>query len=163
MDPITAVFAAYLQFLIHPDAASATDADGRDPQALIISYQGVDVPFRHQLWEVDSDSVCAGLEADVAAFSNCSVTAKNLFTDLCTELKKAPGQHWYYQKARDMYCSAADSYQATIAVITIPAPPAALESAKQRCNMAILNAAGSSQPSLLAEQKEACDEYQRLR
>ena len=158
MDPISLVFAAYLDSVQSIVNARVTDTLGTEVKAVIIDYQGVRVPFQYQMWRVKDKSVCSRYQSDLTYYSHCTVTAKELFTKLCSQLSQKPSEHWRYIKTKNMYCNAAVSYEATIAWIGEAEEGAEGEGeeAKAACNLAIAAALGSRDPVVIAERDRVC-------
>ena len=117
MDPVSFVFAAYMDAVQNTVHAQVADSLGTEVKAMMIDYQGVEVPFQYQIWRVKDQSVCSSYESDLVQYSQCTVTAKKLFAALCTQLSQKPSDHWRYTKTKNMYCNAAVSYKPTIARI----------------------------------------------
>jgi len=158
VDPISLVFAAYLDSVQSIVNARVTDTLGTEVKAVIINYQGVRVPFQYQMWRVKDKSVCSRYQSDLIYYSHCTVTAKELFTALCSQLSQKPSEHWRYIKTKNMYCNAAVSYEATIAWIGEAEEGAEGEGeeAKAACNLAIAAALGSRDPVVIAERDRVC-------
>ena len=152
MDPISLVFAAYLDSVQSTVHARVTDTLGTEVKAVIIDYQGVPVPFQYQMWRVKDKSVCSRYQSDLTYYSHCTVTAKELFSALCSQLSQKPSEHLRYIKTKNMYCNAVVSYEATIAWIG----GAEGEEAKAACNLAIAAALGSRDPVVIAERDRVC-------
>lgn len=160
MDPLSFLFSAYLDSVSNNVHQHLTDTMGTELQAVVIEYQGVEVPFQYQMWQVRKPSVCSSYQTDLVEYSGCTVKASALFNDLCKQLTKNPKEHWRYVKTKNMYCNAAVSYQPTIAAISKPKTKDEVQLARQRCNSAVANALGSSDPKVIAERKRACEEYE---
>ena len=158
MDPIALVLAAYIDSVQSTVNARVSDTLGTEIKALIIEYQGVPVPFQYQMWRVKDKSVCSRYQSDLTYYSHCTVTAKKLFTALCSQLSQKPSDHWRYIKTKNMYCNAAVLYEATIAWIHGAEEEAEDEEAKASCNLAIAAALGSRDPVVIAERDRVCGE-----
>ena len=156
MDPIALVLAAYMDSVQSTVNARVSDTLGTEVKALIIEYQGVPVPFQYQMWRVKDKSVCSRYQSDLTYYSHCTVTAKELFTTLCSQLSQTPSDHWRYIKTKNMYCNAAVSYEATIAWIGGADEETEDEKAKAACNLAIAAALGSRDPRVIAERDGVC-------
>ena len=156
MDPISLVFAAYLDSVQSTVHARVTDTLGTEVKAVIIDYQGVPVPFQYQMWRVIDKSVCSRYQSDLTYYSHCTVTAKELFSALCSQLSQKPSEHWRYIKTKNMYCNAAVSYEAIIAWIGGAEEETEDEEAKAACNLAIAAAVGSRDPVVIAERDRVC-------
>ena len=156
MDPVSFVFAAYMDAVQNTVHAQVADTLGTEVKAMMIDYQGVEVPFQYQIWRVKDQSVCSSYESDLVHYSKCTVTAKKLFTALCTQLSQKPSVHWRYTKAKNMYCNAAVSYKPTIARIGAAEERTEDEEARAACNLAIVAALGSRDPVVIAERDRVC-------
>ena len=156
MSPISLIFAAYVDAVQNTVHDKMTDALGTEVKAVMIGYEGVDVPFQHQMWRVKSQTVCSPYQSDLVPYSHCTVTAKKLFAALCTQLSKKPSDHWRHTKTKNMYCNAAVSYQATIARIGKAQERTEDERARAVCNLAIAGALGSRDPVVIAERDRVC-------
>ena len=158
MDPIALVLAAYMDSVQSTVNARVSDTLGTELKALIVEYQGVPVPFQYQMWRVKDKSVCARYQSDLTYYSHCTVTAKKLFSELCSQLSQKSSEHWRYIKTKNLYCNAAVSYKATIAWIDGAEEGAEGEEAKAACNLAIAAALGSRDPVVIAERDRVCGE-----
>ena len=156
MDPVSFVFAAYMDAVQNTVHAQVADTLGTEVKAMMIDYQGVEVPFQYQIWRVKDQSVCSSYESDLVHYSKCTVTAKKLFTALCTQLSQKPSAHWRYTKTKNMYCNAAVSYKPTIARIGAAEERTEDEEARAACNLAIVAALGSRDPEVIAERDRVC-------
>ena len=156
MDPIALLLAAYLDSVQNTVYTRMTDIHGTELQVLTIDYQGVKVPFQHQLWRVRDNSVCSSYQSDLVQYSQCTVKAKKLFQTLCTQLSEKPSDHWRVTKTKNMYCNAAVSYQETIARIGEAIEPSEEEKGRAACNLAIVAALGCRDPVVIAERERVC-------
>ena len=156
MDPVSFVFAAYMDAVQNTVHAQVADSLGTEVKAMMIDYQGVEVPFQYQIWRVKDQSVCSSYESDLVHYSKCTVTAKKLFTALCTQLSQKPSVHWRYTKTKNMYCNAAVSYKPTIARIGAAEERTEDEEARAACNLAIVAALGSRDPVVIGERDSVC-------
>ena len=84
MDPVSYLFSAYLN-LVQQQVA---DIYGTEVKALVVQYEGEQVPFSYQLWQIKQNSVCRPYEQDVRRFSQCTVKAQALFDKLCDDLTR---------------------------------------------------------------------------
>ena len=156
MDPISYLFSAYLNLV----QQQVTDIYGTELKTLVVPYEGEQVPFSFQLWQIKQQSVCRPYEQDVRRFSQCTVKAAALFQTLCDDLTRQDDSSWQLPKFRTMYCSAAVSYRPMIAEIRsaeigdVKQSPAKL--AERACNQAILAAMDSDDEALLAQRNKAC-------
>lgn len=75
MDPVSYLFSAYLNLV----QQQVTDIYGTEVKALVVPYEGEQVPFSYQLWQIKQNSVCRPYEQDVRRFSQCTVKAQALF------------------------------------------------------------------------------------
>ena len=156
MDPISLLFAVYLDAVQNTVHTQVTDVLGTEVNALVIDYQGVKVPFQYQIWRVKDKSVCASYQSKLTRYSQCTVKAKKLFEALCTQLSQNPSTHWRHTKTKNMYCNAAVSYQETIARIGEAEELSETAKARAECNLAIAAALGSRDPAVLRERDRVC-------
>ncbi|MGB2566635.1 MAG: hypothetical protein ACPIB1_09325 [Porticoccaceae bacterium] len=156
MDPIALVLAAYIDSVQSTVNARVSDTLGTEVKAVIIDYEGVPVPFQYQMWRVKDKTVCSRYQSDLTYYSHCTVTAKELFTELCSQLSQKPSEHWRYTKTKNMYCNAAVSYEVIIAWIDGAEEGAEDEEAKAACNLAGVAALGSRNPVVIAERDRVC-------
>lgn len=165
MDPVSVLFSVYLNSVINSTDPETTATMGTELQSLVIQYQGVDVPFDYQLWQIQDSSVCHRYRGDINAFSKCTVLAKDLFQSLCTELGKSDKEHWQFDKTKAMYCEAGDSYEPTVAKVTLSGDSDLddVQLARQKCSAAVIKAMDSREPSVMAERKAACEAYEKLK
>ncbi|MDR6996140.1 hypothetical protein J2Y65_002833 [Aeromonas salmonicida] len=146
MDPVSYLFSAYLN-LVQQQVA---DIYGTEVKTLVVEYEGEQVPFAFQFWQIQPKSVCRPYKQDVRRFSQCTVKASALFHKLCDDLTKQDDSSWQLPKFRTMYCSAAVSYRPMIAEI------GDAKLAERACNQAILAAMDSDDETLLAQRDKAC-------
>lgn len=163
MDPISTLFSIYLETVTNDIHQTVSDVMGAELQAIVINYDDMDIPFQYQIWKVREQSVCESYREHIAIYSACTVKAKALFNDLCSELSKTTNEHWKYKKTKNMYCNAAVSYQPTIANISGATEETPLEIARQRCSSATINALGSTDSGLISQRDAACKEYNDLK
>ena len=156
MDPISFVFSVYLDAIQSRVHTQLTDTLGTEVKAVMIGYEGVDVPFQYQMWRVRDNSVCSSNQPDLIKYSQCTVKAKKLFQNLCGKLSENPSTHWRYTKTKNMYCNAAVSYQPTVARITEAEEKTEVEEARASCNLAIAGALGSRDPVVIAKRDRVC-------
>ena len=151
MDPVSYLFSAYLN-LVQQQVA---DIYGTEVKTLVVEYEGEQVPFAFQFWQIQPKSVCRPYEQDVRRFSQCTVKASALFHKLCDDLTRQDDSSWQLPKFRTMYCSAAIGYRPMIAEIA-DAQQSPGKLAERACNQAILAAMGSNDETLLAQRDKAC-------
>lgn len=163
MDPISILFAAYLDFVSNDIQQTVVDVLGGEPMPVTIEYEGVHIPFQYQFWNVREETVCARYKPNMCEYSPCTIEAKVLFEALCHELSESQEEHWKYIKIKSMYCNAAISFEPTIATISSATDESPRTAAKQKCNVAVAYAIGSEDPKVLAERNRACAEYEKLK
>lgn len=151
MDPISYLFSAYLNLV----QQQVTDIYGTEIKTLVVPYEGEQVPFSFQFWQIKQNSVCRSYEQYVRRFSQCTVKAQALFGRLCDDLTRQDDSSWQLPKYRTMYCAAAVGYRPMIAEIT-DAKQNPVKLAERACNQAILAAMGSEDEALLAQRDKAC-------
>jgi len=163
LDPVSTLFSAYINIVTSNVQREITDVLGTEIQAVVINYEGTDVPFQYQMWRVQDKSVCDTYRQKIDEYSACTVNAKQMFGELCQELSGELDTNWKYTKMKNMYCNAAISFQPTIASLSAGAENSPLEVLRQKCNIATASALGSSDRNLLAERDKACKAYQEVK
>ncbi len=163
MEPISMLFATYLQTLGQTYAERSIDRMNLDLRPQVIEYQGHQIGFQHQMWKIREQSVCANLRSgDYLVYSRCTVAAKQMFNELCQQLAQQGNSSPVVQH-RNMYCSAAVSFQPTVATILVPpTQPTELMQLRQRCNTLTAAALGSTNRTRTAERDRICQEYRAL-
>ncbi|TWO84203.1 hypothetical protein AYI75_12415 [Shewanella algae] len=86
MDPLSQLFAAYLEMVSNNITSAYVDAVNTTVTAQTLTYKGTDIRFQHFLWQVKQESVCADLKQQATSYSKCTQQAKAMFTDLCNQL-----------------------------------------------------------------------------
>ena len=58
MDPVSYLFSAYPNLV----QQQVSDHYGSEPKTLVVQYEGEQVPFSYQLWQIKQNSVCRPYE-----------------------------------------------------------------------------------------------------
>ena len=151
MDPVSLLFTAYLDSIQNTVHARMTDIHGTEIQAVMIDYRGAKFPYQYQLWRVKDKSVCLPYKSQITQFPMCTLAAKALFGDLCTQLNDKPSNHWRHSKLKNMYCNAVVSFEPTMAQIRVAEERSKEEAARAECNLAIAAALGSRDQVVIGE------------
>ncbi|WP_323753551.1 hypothetical protein [Marinobacter sp.] len=159
MDPISYVFSAYLNAVQTGVEAHFSESRNIHVTPVEIVYEGETIAFQHQIWRIRDQSVCGNVRQDLQRFSKCTMKAKRLFGELCSELSKGVQQDPKRAKLRAMYCNASMSFKPTIASVGSATETNELDSARQACNAATVAAMGSRESALLRKKKELCEAY----
>jgi len=163
MDPISAIFASYLDLVSNTAHEHVSDVMGTEITALVVKHDGISIPYTYQIWKVKEKSVCATYEPNIAHYSKCTVAAKSLFNDICQHLQENKANNWKHKKLKNMYCNAAITYQPTVASVDWTNKESPLRAARAECNLAIAGLMGSTDSELLKKKEEACGNYQTLK
>jgi hypothetical protein len=163
MEPISLLFAAYLDSIVNVTHRHVQRSLGAELQAEHIEYDGTVIDFQHQLWQVRYPTVCGSQRGNLQAFSECTVKAQALFSELCQSLAQRRSLDAYGSKTRTMYCNAAVTFRPTLASISAAGETDALADARQRCNTATAAALGSGDSRLVAKREKAYSELTELR
>ena len=163
MDPVSYLFSAYLNTVQTSVQGRFSEVHDTQITPVEIQYEGVNVTFQHQLWRIRDKSVCGNVSHNLKAFSECTLKARELFGELCSELSKAPQQNWKHGKFRAMYCNASVSFRPTIARVSAATEESELAKARQACNAATVAAMGSREPRVLRQKRELCEDYRVLK
>lgn len=163
MDPISALFASYLDLVSNVTRSHLTQSIGTDVTAVSVEHDGIPVSFSYQMWRIRNQSVCSDLSNDLLKFSECTQAASRLFNDVCSQLNRESLQHWKHGRLKNMYCNAAISFKPTIASVEWSSSPSELNAARSECNMATAALLGSKDPDLMFQKQQACEKYYKLR
>ncbi len=156
MDPLSQLFAAYLQAATHNLADRYLDSMNTTITTKSLIYNGTEIRFQHQLWKIRPKSVCSDLEQEATQFSKCTQHAKAMFTELCTQLSSKDNLNQKGRKLSNMYCNASLSYKPMIAYISEPEHKTAQELKQNECNLMILKAMQDSSAEVLKQKEAAC-------
>lgn len=74
MDPVSYLFSAYLNLV----QQQVSDIYGTELKSLVVEYEGEQIPFAFQFWQLQPKSVCRSYEQDARRFSQCTVKAAAL-------------------------------------------------------------------------------------
>ena len=141
--------------------AQSADALNSEPVSEVVRYQGQQVDFRHQLWRIDSASVCQQAGERQA----CLQAAASLFADSCQSLSAETNQDAKREHLRAMYCAAAkEKGQPAQAVSTGAAASSGaattLEDLYRECKRTTVLAWISKEASKLQARDAACSRYE---
>lgn len=117
MDPISALFAGFLQSGGETISQAAINGMNAEPETVVVDYQGQRISFTHQLWRIRPESVCADQRARLADYAPCTQAAKALFEQACDTLRDKAGHQPSARNLRRMYCKAAAGFTPTQARI----------------------------------------------
>lgn len=158
MDPLSQLFAAYLQTVSNGITDAYVDAANTIVTAQTLTYRGTDIRFQHFLWQVKQESVCADLKQQATSYSKCTQQAKAMFTDLCNQLSSMNNLNQKGRSLSRMYCNASLSYKPMIATISTPAQKSEQQLKDKECNQLILKAMQDDSPEVAKRRDKACAE-----
>lgn len=156
MDPLSQLFAAYLQAATNNTTDHYVDSMNTTVTTQSLLYNDTTIRFQHQLWKIRPKSVCSDLEQEATQFSKCTQHAKAMFTELCTQLSSKDNLNQKGRKLSNMYCNASLSYKPMIAYINEPEQKTEQELQRKKCNLMILKAMQDSSAEVLKQKGEAC-------
>ena len=162
MDPVSYLFSAYMIAVRNEIHQSTTEIIGTELKAVVVEYEGTEIPFQYQLWRIKSDSVCSNTSGNILKHSECTQKASRMFDDMCTSLGRTPNQDWRYVKTKNMYCNAASEFKPVIAKLNASGEQSNLSKARSECNAATVAAMGSNDPQLKSKRVQACKKYETL-
>lgn len=158
MDPLSQLFAAYLQAASNNIADHYMDSMNTTVTTQNLVYQGTTIRFQHQLWKIRPNSVCTDFEQQATQYSKCTQQAKAMFTELCTQLSSMDNLNHKGRSLSNMYCNASLSYNPMIAYISKPEQKTEQELKQKECNLMILKAMQDSTLEVAKQKDRACDE-----
>ena len=165
MDIISMALASYLSSvgsLVAGQAGYYVDTLGYEPKSVMIHYGNYDIGFEYQRWKIKDDTVCMLYEDNIRHRSECTVQARYLFRELCSEMSKKNTNDIQYNRLRGMYCNSANSYRPKVAELSTSREPGTIESARQACNAATIQAMGAQNPEVRFNRDVLCRNYKEL-
>lgn len=156
MDPLSQLFAAYLQAASNNIADHYMDSMNSTVTTQSLIYNDTQIRFQHQLWKIRPKSVCSDLEQQATQYSKCTQHAKAMFAELCTQLSNKTDLNQKGRKLSNMYCNASLNYKPMIAYISEPKLKTEQELKQQKCNLMILRAMQDKSPEALEQKEKAC-------
>jgi len=163
MDPISVIFASYLELVSFGVTNEMTDLLGTEIQSVVVEHQSTKVPYSYQLWRIRPKSVCNTYNLNIEEFSRCTLAAKSLFNETCLHLQKGEKEHWKYTKMKNMYCDASITFKPTIANIREAYAKTPLQLARTECNIATAELMGNRNSKIQKKKESSCAKYQSLK
>ncbi|MFC1684254.1 hypothetical protein ACFL0R_02130 [Pseudomonadota bacterium] len=164
MDPLTLFFTSYLEAVSDRAYAQMSDESGVETQQVMVAHNNHRISYQYRFWEIQDETVCADKREHVGHYSECTIAAKSLFERACKRLLNNPEEHWKYSSLKEMYCTAADYYEPTIATIDWSyEKETRLSAAKRECSAAVAAAIGSRDPRILNERDVKCRIYKQVK
>lgn len=158
MDPLSQLFAAYLEMVSNNITNAYVDASNTAITSQALNYKGTEIQFQHFLWQIKQESVCANLKQQAIPYSKCTQQAKSMFTDLCNQLFSMKNLNQKGRSLSRMYCNASLSYKPMIATISTPAQKSKQQLKDKECNQLILKAMQDDSPEVAKRRDKACAE-----
>ncbi|MCK9503699.1 MAG: hypothetical protein M0Q95_05900 [Porticoccaceae bacterium] len=162
MDPISFILSTYINTVSSTMTNNVSEIYGTEMQSVATEYHGHQVTYSYQMWKIKPESVCRNQKSDINQYSKCTIEAKSLFDELCDYLQTNPGSGWRFQKNKNMYCTAAISYQPVIASIQKADQPTPIEIARKECNTVIAENMGDGSPAAQKRIEKACESYNSM-
>ncbi|MFV7784360.1 hypothetical protein ACNPKB_10525 [Shewanella marisflavi] len=156
MDPLSQLFAAYLQAASNNIADHYMDSMNTTVTTQSLVYHGTTIRFQHQLWKIRPNSVCTDFEQQATQYSKCTQQAKAMFTELCTQLSNMNNLNQKGRSLSNMYCHASLSYKPMIAYISEPERKTEQELKQKECNQLILKAMQDDDPEIVKQRDTTC-------
>jgi|SRR5699024_1681887 len=163
MDPISAVFATYIDLVSSQATTAVSDLLGTEVQAVVVQHRKMSIPYSYQAWKIQDQTVCATYRQNFPLFSRCTINAQDLFQETCTHLQANQQTHWKQQKMKNMYCTAATTFQPVVASIEWSSEASPVAEARTQCNLAVAELMGDRSTDNLKKQELACGKYHELR
>ena len=155
MEPISTVLSGYLFSISSHIQEDYRTRVGLELTPLVIRHNKMDIPFQHQMWKIKDKSVCELYKQNSAKYSKCTINARSLFTEICSELSQQKSNNWQHYKFQNMYCNASITYKPMVATVTKPSA-SKLDGLDKRCNQLILQVMGNKDKKLIAERDMVC-------
>lgn len=156
MDPLSQLFAAYLQAASNNIADHYMDSMNTTVTTQSLIYNDTQIRFQHQLWKIRPKSVCSDFKQQATQYSKCTQQAKAMFTELCALLSNKADLNLKGRKLSNMYCNASLNYKPMIAYISEPEPKTEQELKQKECNLMILKAMQDKSLEVIKQKEQAC-------
>jgi len=163
MDPISVIFASYLELVSFGVTNKMTNLLGTEIQSVVVEHQSTKVPYSYQLWRIRPKSVCNTYNLNIEEFSRCTLAAKSLFNETCLHLQKGEKEHWKYTKMKNMYCNASITFKPTIANIREATVETPLQLARTECNIATAELMENRNSKIQKKKENSCAKYHNLK
>ncbi len=152
-----------MQAFAKPIEQELKESFGTEVKTVRTAFNGQQISFQYQVWQVRQPSVCTNLKYDVALYSTCTRAAKELFQDMCSELKQLQNPPLRMQQFRNMYCKAAREFKPTVAQISRSKASEnnQLQGLRKTCNDLTFTAMISEKDADIKARDEACAAYKK--
>jgi len=162
MDPLSMVFATYIDLVSSTVYETMTDRLGTEIKSVVVKHEEMDIPYSYQMWKIRPNGVCTSYQLDIQKLSKCTIAAKSLFKNTCLHMQNNPKSDWRYRKLKNMYCHAANTYQPILASIQVPEKRTPLQLARSECNIAVAKLMSDKSEENRKAQEQACKKYRQL-
>ncbi|MGI2002268.1 hypothetical protein [Shewanella frigidimarina] len=156
MDPLSQLFAAYLESVSNNVSKVYSDTHNTTVTTKALQYEDTEIRFQHQLWRIRNDSVCANLIQDSTQYSKCTQLAKNMFNEVCIKLSSNEKLSTKGRSISNMYCNASINYKPIVAQISQPKAKTAQQLADKLCNQLILESMQDNSEVIKKQKEAAC-------
>ncbi|MFC1518515.1 hypothetical protein ACFL6Z_02215 [Pseudomonadota bacterium] len=156
MDPLSQLFAAYLESVSNNVTKAYSDSLNTTVTTKVLQYHDTEIRFQHQMWRIKQNSVCANLIQDSTRYSKCTQQAKSMFNDICIQLSSTENLSAKGRSISNMYCNATLSYKPMVAQISKPKAKTAQQLADKLCNQLILESMQDNSEDIQKQKEAAC-------
>lgn len=155
MEPITSLLSSYILTISSGIQNGYNKSVNLDITPVSIEYKNTNISFQHQLWRIKEKSVCSNYKKTPIEFASCTVKARSLFTEICSELAKRKNRNSFTSKYQRMYCNASVNFKPMIASISSGSATKVTKNEKL-CNQLILLAMSNKSKQVAKRRDEAC-------
>lgn len=162
-DPMSYVVGQSMQAVAKPIEQELKESFGTEVKTVKTDFNGQQITFQYQVWQVRRPSVCANLKYDIALYSTCTQAARGLFQNMCSELKQLQNPPLRMQQFQNMYCKAAREFKPTVAQISHSkaAGDSRLKGLRKTCNDRTFTAMISEKDADIKARDKACAAYKK--
>lgn len=139
-----------------------TDSMDTSVNGEYVQFRGQEIMFQHQMWRVNTKSVCSNYQQYSPEHTQCTTAASEYFNESCRYLSNNPSSERFGKQIQSMLCAASVSFQPTIAEISSPKAKNDLEKLESECNQLIFQASNSDDESIATQRDHVCEKFQKL-
>ncbi|MEZ9236646.1 hypothetical protein [Shewanella sp. 10N.286.52.A9] len=156
MDPLSQLFAAYLESVSNNVSKVYSDSLNTTISTKVLQYHDTEIRFQHQMWRIKQDSVCVNLIQDSTQYSKCTQQAKSMFNDICIQLSSKQNLSAKGRSISNMYCNATLTYKPMVAQISQPKAKTPQQLQDKLCNQLILASMQDNSEDIQKQKEAAC-------
>ena len=156
MDPISAIFASYIELVSQKTIDKMSAALGTEIQSVAVEHHNTLVTYNYLMWNIQLASVCKRDKPNLAKYSNCTEAAQSLFNHMCSHFQQSSSSVHTNRRLKNMYCQAATNFTATTANISWSTERSSADISRAECNQAISKLLIEQSATARAHKEKVC-------